>query len=413
MNKPWPLLLKMIFLFLFSYFVLYTNSCQFILSSVIEPIWKFVTPKFAGVLGHMETLSMNPSGSGDTTYDYYKILLFGVLAFVAMIMVSAFDFRRSQYATLLRWLVVLVRYYLAMQMISYGLAKLFYMQFSFPTAMRLDQPLGEFSPMGLLWTFMGYSKTYTVFTGIMEFVGGLFLLSRYTSTLGALITFGVMANVMMMNYCYDVPVKLLSTHMVLMAIGLILLDGKRLLNFFILQKSADSNIPEGIIPLRFQKAKNIIKWLVIIGYLGISIFQMYKYSVQYVDDKASYFDGKHDVVDYKHLSDSTEHIPLPDSIQWKEFYQSWKGYAMVKTKSDDKLYFNFEPDEEKELFRIKVRADNEFYELPYVRRDSITIDVKGYYFRDSISFSLVKKDVKEHRLVRRGFRWINERPYNR
>ena len=35
--------------------------------------------------------------------------------------------------------------------------------------------------MGILWTFMGQSKGYTIFAGLGELVGGLLLLSRYTS----------------------------------------------------------------------------------------------------------------------------------------------------------------------------------------------------------------------------------------
>jgi len=68
--------------------------------------------------------------------------------------------------------------------------------------------------MGLLWTFMAASKGYQIFTGAAEVLGGILLLWKRTTTLGALTVFGVMANVMALNFFYDVPVKLLSTHLV-------------------------------------------------------------------------------------------------------------------------------------------------------------------------------------------------------
>jgi len=37
------------------------------------------------------------------------------------------------------------------------------------------EPLGEFSPMGLMWTFMGYSKGYNRFVGGAEMLGGILL----------------------------------------------------------------------------------------------------------------------------------------------------------------------------------------------------------------------------------------------
>src|SRR5262249_29240551 len=47
---------------------------------------------------------------------------------------------------------------------------------------------------------------------------GLLLFFRRTATLGALLTFGVMAHVTLMNLCFDVPVKLYSAHLTLLSL---------------------------------------------------------------------------------------------------------------------------------------------------------------------------------------------------
>ena len=65
--------------------------------------------------------------------------------------------------------------------------------------------------MGALWWFMGASIPYIIFAGAAEVLGGLLLVLRRTAALGALVAFAVMVNVMMLNYCYDAPVKLYST----------------------------------------------------------------------------------------------------------------------------------------------------------------------------------------------------------
>jgi hypothetical protein len=64
--------------------------------------------------------------------------------------------------------------------------------------------------MGLLWTFMGASAAYTIFTGLGELVGGLLLTTRRTALAGALVSAAVMTHVAVLNFCYDVPVKLFS-----------------------------------------------------------------------------------------------------------------------------------------------------------------------------------------------------------
>ena len=99
-------------------------------------------------------------------------MFFAVISLVVSVLIAVLDRHRENYETLLKWLTVLIRYYLAAQLINYGLAKLYYLQFQALSAFRLDQTLGDMSPMGLLWTFMGFSKGYTMFTGAAEFIAG-------------------------------------------------------------------------------------------------------------------------------------------------------------------------------------------------------------------------------------------------
>jgi uncharacterized membrane protein YphA (DoxX/SURF4 family) len=197
------MLKKFALLFLFIYTFLYCNSIQFVLSDFILGFWKKVVPSFAKMVSGNSEVAYVLSGSGDTLFDYYLVLLLVCISLIISLIVLLVDYRRPDYKSLVNWFLLILRYYIAAQMISYGLAKLFALQFREPSLFNLAQPLGDKSPMGLLWTFMGHSKTYTIFTGFAELLGGLFLLSRKTTLLGALITFGVMSNVMMMNYCYD------------------------------------------------------------------------------------------------------------------------------------------------------------------------------------------------------------------
>jgi hypothetical protein len=87
--------------------------------------------------------------------------------------------------------------------------------------------------MGLLWTFMGSSPAYTAFAGAMETLGALLLVWRRTALLGALVSACVMLNVMLLNFCYDVPVKLFSFHLVVVGLCIALPEASRLLQLFL------------------------------------------------------------------------------------------------------------------------------------------------------------------------------------
>lgn len=167
-----------------------------------------------------------PNGSGDTTYNYVWVLMVFVAAMGAAIVWTIADRRRTDYRICKDLMRSYVRYFVAITMLGYGMAKATYLNNQFPViqGMQLDQTWGDSSPMGVVWRFMGASRPYTVFAGVGEIVGGFLLMFRRTTLLGAMVTFGVMTNVMMLNYCYDVPVKLLSTHLVVMALYLMLPD---------------------------------------------------------------------------------------------------------------------------------------------------------------------------------------------
>jgi hypothetical protein len=128
---------------------------------------------------------------------------------------------------------VLLRYWLGLTMLAYCLYKVIPSQFVAPSAISLDRRLGDMSPMGLLWTFMGFATPYMVFGGALEMLGGLLLLFQRTRVLGAVVAAGVLANVVMLNFCYDVPVKQFSVMLLLVALVLLTPHARRLLAAFI------------------------------------------------------------------------------------------------------------------------------------------------------------------------------------
>ena len=75
-----------------------------------------------------------------------------------------------------------------------------------------------------------------MFAGACEVSAGLLLAGRRTTTLGALMCTAVMSNVWLLNVAYDVPVKVLSFHLLLMSIFLVLSDIRRLTGFFLLNQ---------------------------------------------------------------------------------------------------------------------------------------------------------------------------------
>jgi hypothetical protein len=170
----------------------------------------------------------------DTPFGFVHLLCVIVFAAIIAAVWTVARWRRPVDG----WLRIYVRYYLAHALLFYAIIKFAEPQFPFPNLVKLDEPFGESSPMMLLWTFMGYSKTYTFFGGIAEALAAALLFFRRTTTLGAVLALGVMANVAMLDFSYGVPDKLYSSVLLLMILYLLLPDMQRLGNVFIFNRQA-------------------------------------------------------------------------------------------------------------------------------------------------------------------------------
>lgn len=185
----------------------------------------------------------HPTGSGDTTVAYIEQLVSLLLSLVGGVLWSILDRQRESYVRLNGWLGVLARYVLAFSLFSYAFAKIFPTQFQPLSDRQLLQSYGQSSPMGLLWNFMGFSTPYTIFAGCVELVPAVLLVFRRTALLGSLIAFAVLLNIVMLNFCYDVPVKLVSVNLLILSGFLILPEMGRLFRFFILDLPVTSSRP--------------------------------------------------------------------------------------------------------------------------------------------------------------------------
>jgi hypothetical protein len=123
-------------------------------------------------------------------------------------------------------------------MLGYGISKLFNVQFRELDLVDLMTPFGMLQPRELLWNYMGFSRTYQLFTGVVECLGVALLFFRRTTLLGALVLVGSLANVLMIDIAYGVAVRRIALRLLLLALLLAAADWRRLANLFVLHRPA-------------------------------------------------------------------------------------------------------------------------------------------------------------------------------
>ncbi|WP_328391779.1 DoxX family protein [Nocardia sp. NBC_00416] len=180
------------------------------------------------------------SGSGDQAIIWVMVFCALVVAAAAAVVWSVLDRRRLAYPRAAAWFLTGLRLCLAGQMLFYGIAKAIPTQMPPPPLSALIQPYGEFSPISVLWLQVGSAPVYEILLGVAELIGGLLLLlAPRTATLGAMLSVVSMAQVFVLNMTFDVPVKILSFHLLLFSLVLLAPQARRFADFFLLARRAD------------------------------------------------------------------------------------------------------------------------------------------------------------------------------
>lgn len=156
----WP---KVAIRFFFLFFVLYIffnpngvfPGIDTLFGIYIEPFHKLIPWIGKHILHLSYDITVFTNGSGDTTYDYVVIFLIFFLSVAGCLIWSVLDRRRASYNQLYYWLTVLIRYYAAFTMLTYGFVKVFKLQFPSPSLNRLILPYGDSSSMSILTTDKG------------------------------------------------------------------------------------------------------------------------------------------------------------------------------------------------------------------------------------------------------------------
>jgi hypothetical protein len=331
-----------------------------------------------------------------------------LIALVITVIWTVLDRKRLGYPTLYRWLNLYVRFSLGTTMIGYGAFKVISSQFVAPSLERLMQSYGDSSPMGLLWTFMGASEPYTMFVGFAEMIAGILLFPRKTSTLGALMSVGVLSNVVALNFSYDVPVKLYSMHLLAMAIFLLLPDARRLANFFILNRPAECVREQPLFRRTvWHRGALVLASLFVITVVGMSLYQSYDQR-QFLMSRRSPLYGIWEVEEFS-LGQST---PAASNQRWQRIIFDIPNRITVQTPADPHQRFSLQLDQDKRTLTLRKREDPNWNTvLTYEQVSPEVMTLAGALNGSALTARLRRSEERKFLLTDRGFHWINEAPF--
>jgi len=425
--SEWKLATRLAFRFCFIYFGLYCLCTQIITSFVPVPNFDIPDPSSfwpirpvvfwtaAHIFGVSKPLVFTASGSGDKTFDWVLLFCMLVLSLVAAGIWSGLDRKRANYVALHKWFRLFIRFCLAGQLMTYGMDKAVPLQMPFPYLSRLLEHYGDFSPMGVLWSSIGASPAYEIFAGCAELLGGVLLVFPRTTTLGGLVCLADMIQVFALNMTYDVPVKLLSFHLILLSLIVLAPDLKRLMNLFILNRAAE---PSAHPPLFTGRRASRIAFAAQI-ILGVWLLGMNTYAsrvawYQYGGGRTvSPLYGIWDV-EQQSIDGQLRAPLLTDSGRWRRAVFDSPTRVTFQRVDDSFARDGVSIDLKNKTLVITHDQDKNWkanftFERP--APDQLTLD--GNMDGHTVHTQLKLLDRNQFLLVRRGFHWIQEYPDNR
>ncbi len=425
-TERWSLLRRIALRFGVVYFLLFTLwiPVHFLpvppipqLYDKYRAVWRIIILWVGETLLHLqvETGIPNPgNGSKDTMFNYVQLLCYVGFALAVTVIWSLLDRNRPNYERLQRWFWFYLRMALGITMIQYGAAKVFPSQFPPPSLTTLLEPFGESSPMHLLWTFMGASTPYTFFAGMAEVMGGFLLLIPRTTTLGALVSLGAMANVLMLNLGYDVPVKIGVSNLVLMSLVLLTPDVRRLAEFFFFNRKVEP-APDRLLfrGQRLNRIAAVLQVLFAVVLLGNDLYHDQR-AVWAVAEarRTTPFYGIWSVEEFT-VDGQVRPALLTDPQRWQRLIVEEGGLVAVQPMNGPLSYFSLRLDQPGKKFVLSKPSDWKWRsEFAYENPQPDQLILRGQL--DGLPVTAILRRIDESRflLINRGFHWVNESAVN-
>ncbi|SNR97482.1 DoxX family protein [Dokdonia pacifica] len=405
------------FLFLYVVLYIYPYGFEYIQELTTSDIsfWEGMTVWFGETVFGWEFNRSNLMNGFDSKYDYSRFGLITVLSILGTALWLFIDAKRKvSYTQKLKvFLYTILRYHVGLTLILYGLAKVFMLQFGEMDLNRLEGTIGSHNGMSYLWTFMSYSKFYTMTSGWIEVIGGLFLLFRKTTFIGAIILFIAMANVVLIDIGYDVRVKMFAIHLFLMTLLLLAYDYKRLVRFMILNQSTQPNVLPSLFTTQKSKRIGYVFKGVLLVYALISF--SYHLSGRIDSQTANQYPsltGHHTI---KMLIKNGDTLSLDKSnTVWKSMIINGSSYlpeTLTMSKGNNfNDYFSFKADTLARTITFHpMRGDtNDIYQFRYKKETDKTYIFEGTHRQDTFWIKTTAKTLKDYPLTSKGIKWITD-----
>jgi hypothetical protein len=389
----------------FALFCIVFIPFPFSISKFQLPVTDFIFGRLVGFVSKniFGLLLTDTHVHSDTIAMYVLVLILFIIAVIiswVLIQIKKWAMCRDK---VFAFIYSLLCYYLALQLLKYGLDKVFKNQFYLPEPNTLYTPVGKIPKDLLYWSTMGTSHFYNVFLGSMETLAAILILIKRTRLIGLLMSLFIMINVVAVNFGFDISVKLFSLLLLFLTLYLLTPYIKKLYQFFFTQQAVTGKPTSGEVVLiqnRFLSAS--LKWFVV-GIIFLEAFYPFIKSGSFNSDRAKrpYLHGAYEVKQFIAGTDTLKQVDFPV----KRFFIHRDSYMIFQDREDGMTDYKLSYDIDKYKY---VLTDYQLHKISihfnYNEGDSVLI---LQYSNGGKAYQLAGKTLNWRKLpaIRKSFHW--------
>ena len=327
--------------------------------------------------------------SSDTISLNLLVILLFIIAVIIVFILQRINFKNQNFIAVSRTILV---YYLAYILLKYGFDKIFKAQFYLPEPNILNSKFGDLSRDILYWSTIGTSRYYSISLGIIEVFTAILLLINRTRIFGLLLAIGVFANIVLVNFSFDISVKTFSTLLLAITVFVAFPFLKTFYKFFIQRKEV--SLPSYYFYLIKERGtRNAVKFFVI-GLIFIQILLPYVESQNFNDDNFSrpFLHGSYQVI---HSNQKKS------NFQVTHFYIHRKNYLILENQTGKRIDYFIEINQfKKQIKLIDYNLKTQLVTFNYNKKDSVL----RLQFHD---FEIISKAINWRKLkvLKNDFHW--------
>ncbi|MFX1708307.1 hypothetical protein PV783_30380 [Chitinophaga sp. CC14] len=247
--------------------------------------------------------------------------------------VKARKLPRKEYYTAWYWLRVVVRYRAGIGIIGFGFTKLLPVQMPYPSFGILNTNFGDLTAQKIYWLSIGIVPWYQIFAGVVEVAAGTLLFFRKTTTLGSILLFAALGDIVYVNFAYDGGVHVYSSYFVLLAALLLVNDVPKIYRLLVQERFTVPVNYYPVFPERWQrytriglKSATIFLFLGVLFYLQLINFLYDPYKQPSVAGVKE-LRGNYQVTEFR-LNDQVIPYSPVDTVRWQEAtFENWSTFT--------------------------------------------------------------------------------------